>query len=112
MLVEFSLRENPSKDRPRVPRRRARPRYDGFLWFDLDVLGLDDRAVALLLVAQEHAHRLGRGRDRVEPQRDEARLDLLRGEQLLHLTGEAGERFARRTGGRRVADPRGSVVAG
>src|SRR6185436_4380802 len=92
-------------------RRRALPQVAGLRLFDLDVLGLDERAVGLLLALYELAHLLGRARARLQAERDQARLELIGREQLLHFAGDARHQLARRAGRGEVADPGGGVVA-
>src|SRR5687768_15923020 len=110
MPCECPRPESRATDRRREARRRGLRQSVVSLLFDLDVLALDDRAVAVLLALEERAHLLGRARARVEAERDQARLDLVGREQLLHFCGKTREGLARRAGRRGVADPGGRIV--
>src|SRR6266568_3257171 len=82
MLFE---RSTPQISAPNAPDRRR----TSTLLLDLDVRVADDRAVALLLAPHEVRHFLGRARDRIEPEREVALLQLARFQRLADVDGNA-----------------------
>src|SRR3954471_17191438 len=104
MLLLFLLWENFCKDRRRESRRRALPRCARpSPLLRLDALALDDRAVALLLLAHEGRHLVRRAGNGIQAEREIALLDVGRLRDLLHLGRQTVERFAWRPRRRCIA---------
>src|SRR4051812_33175006 len=81
------------------------------LLLQLDIRAPDDRAVSILLLAQERRHVVGRHRGGLEAERQITLLEVRALHRLLDLARKPGEHLARSPGRCAIADPGADVVA-